>query len=298
MCIIVSIHTKVRRNMKYLTVLVLCVLATGKVTLQSLFGKKSVKTVSDAVFFNGLIFAFSAILFSVNAVGCSKSVWGYAALFALFTVLFQLTYTKALAEGNVSLTVLFVNLSMIFPVIVSAAVFNETISALRFVGILLTVISFFIGTDFKSGSMSGNWLFLTLCAMFANGGIAITQKVFASTGFNGEASAFVACSYIIAAGVSAVIYFGLSLCGKPKGYCVGKNILVISFLTGITLAVFQVLNTYAISKIDGTFLFPVYSGGSIILSAIAGIFLFRDKISKKQLCGIVSGIIAVIFMNF
>ncbi len=284
--------------MKYLTVLVLCFLATCKVTLQSLFSKKSVKTISDAIFFNGLIFAFSAILFLPKITNVSTAVWGYASVFALFTVLFQMTYTKALSVGNVSLTVLFVNLSMIFPVIVSATVFGEPISAFRFVGILLTVLSFFVGTDFKAGGINGNWLFLTLCAAFANGGIAITQKVFASTEFKSQNAAFVACAYTVAAAFSVIIYFILCLCGKPKEYKFGKNILIVSLLTGATLAIFQTLNTYAISTTDGTFLFPVYSGGSILLSTLAGIFLFRDKITKKQLCSIIVGITAVIIMNF
>jgi multidrug transporter EmrE-like cation transporter len=72
---------------------------------------------------------------------------------------------------------------------------------------------------------------------------------------------------------------------------------IFAVAVGIVLAIFQWMNTYAISVMDGSFLFPVYSGGSIILSTLVGILFFKDKLTKSQKYSITLGIIAVIIMN-
>ena len=66
---------------------------------------------------------------------------------------------------------------------------------------------------------------------------------------------------------------------------------------GVVLAVFQWLNTYAISTIDASLLFPLSSGVTIIMSTLMGIILFRDKLSLKQGISIAVGIAAVVIMN-
>ena len=72
---------------------------------------------------------------------------------------------------------------------------------------------------------------------------------------------------------------------------------IFAVAVGIVLAIFQWLNTYAISIMDGSFLFPIYSGGSIILSTLVGILFFKDRLTKRQKTSIALGVIAVVIMN-
>jgi uncharacterized membrane protein len=174
-------------HMDFLVIATLCSLATAKVSLQSHFSKKNLITSSDALFFNALIFLTSSILFLSNIPGTSVQIWLYSFSFALFTVTFQLSYTKALSIGNVSLTVMLVNLSMLFPVTVSAVIYQEPLSFTRLLGILLTVISFVFCIELKSKkSISWRWFLFSSLAMLSNGGIAITQKAFGSSSFHAE----------------------------------------------------------------------------------------------------------------
>jgi multidrug transporter EmrE-like cation transporter len=50
--------------------------------------------------------------------------------------------------------------------------------------------------------------------------------------------------------------------------------------------------------VDGTYFFPVYSGGAIVLSTLLGVIMFKDKISKNQVVGIILGIASIVLMNF
>lgn len=284
--------------MNFLIILLLCTLATSKVTLQSRFGKKNLKSDSDNILFNAVVFLTAAMLFCVDIPKASFYTWLFALTFAILTVVFQLSYTKALSVGNVSLTVMAVNLSMLFPSLVSVIFYNENLSSLRVVGIVLTVLSFILTVDinFKE-KLSHSWFIFTVIAALANGGIGITQKIFGMQVFSTEKKAFVACSYAIAFLVAIVIYLITHSRDKENIKFEISKTQIFAVAVGVILAVFQWLNTYAISIMDGSFLFPLYSGGSIILSTLVGIIFFKDKLTTRQKGSIILGIIAVIIMN-
>ena len=284
--------------MDFLIILLLCSLATSKVTLQSRFGKRKSATASDNILFNATVFLTASLLFCLDIPKASAGTWGFASVFALFTVAFQLFYTKALSVGNVSLTVMIVNLSMIFPSFVSVIFYNESLTAMRLLGILFTILSFVLAVDFKiKGKLSHSWLLFATIATLANGGIGITQKIFGASVLIGEKKSFVACAYAIA----FVVTLFLRLCMRSTNIGVttkqARSNCILAIAVGIILALFQWLNTYAISIMDGSFLFPVYSGGSIILSTIVGVLFFKDKLEKRQIISIALGVIAVVIMN-
>ena len=284
--------------MNFLIILLLCTLATSKVTLQSHFGKKSLTTNSDNVLFNATVFLTAAILFCADIPRASYQTWIFAASFAILTVIFQLTYTKALSIGNVSLTVMAVSLSMLFPSLVSVIFYNEALALMRIIGIGLTVLSFILTVDLEGErKLSRSWFIFTASASLANGGISITQKIFGSSNFNTEKRSFVACSYAIAFLVTLVLYLSMRKQKENTKSLKSYQTYIFAIAVGSILAVFQWLNTYAISVMDGSFLFPVYSGGSIILSTFVGILFFKDKLTKRQKISIALGIIAVIIMN-
>ena len=283
--------------MDFLIIILLCALATAKVTLQSRFGKKGLKTDSDNVLFNAMVFLTAALLFCADIPKASFNTWLFALTFAILTVVFQLSYTKALSVGNVSLTVMAVNLSMLFPVLVSIIFYNESLTPMRIVGIVLTVLSFTLTVDLKTKErLSRSWLAFTAMAALANGGIGITQKIFGASEFCAEKKSFVACSYAIAFLIAFTLYLFVRSRDKEAGSARARA-YIFAVAVGVVLAVFQWLNTYAISIMDGSFLFPVYSGGSIILSTLVGILFFKDKLTKTQKISITLGIIAVIIMN-
>ena len=73
---------------------------------------------------------------------------------------------------------------------------------------------------------------------------------------------------------------------------------MLTAIVGILLGSFQSLYTYASSIIDGTLLFPAYNGGATLLVTLSGVILFREKLSKRQLLGVLTGAAAIILMCF
>lgn len=284
--------------MESIIILFLCLLASSKVTIQGLFAKRQVKTTADGVLFNGMIFFFSALFFAVHAFNSHIPVIIYGAVFGLLTVLFQLCYIKAMSYGNVSLTVLLINLSMIIPVIVSVAVFGEKLSVFRVFGIVLIFITLFLNIDTKDKSKgSPKWLMLSILAAVFNGGLAVCQQLFGKTEYKSFNASFVAYSYIFATAISCVIYLFLFSKGIKASFKIKGKALIYALAVGLILGVFQTLNTKAISEIDGSLLFPVYNGGSLVLSAVSGVILLKDKLKSKQIISIILGIAAIVLIN-
>lgn len=285
--------------MQYLIVFVMCLLATSKMSFQSAFGKKSVKNTADAVAFNTLVFLFSAILFSYKIYGCSPTVWIYASLGAASSVLFQLTYTKALSMGNVSLTVLIVNFQLVISTLFSYFAYGDSLTGARIAGIILILIAFVVCTDFKENqSASKKWFVLSIVAMVGTSCASIVQKIFGESPFAKESQAYVSCLYVVAAVMTLVIYWFMARRGERKTFKTGKRAILLSMAVGVSLAVFQVINTYAIRTVDGTFLFPAYSGGTIIFSTLSGVIIFKDTLNLRQGISILIGIVAIVLMNF
>lgn len=286
--------------MKYILVLILCILATLKMSLQGMFGKNKVKNSADAFCFNALIFLFSSIAFLYEIVGCPWQVWIYATFSAVFSVIFQMTYTKALAIGNVSLTALIVNLSLVINVLVSYIFFDDNISVLRLVGILTTIVTLFMSIDIKSGiSIKGrNWILFVITAMLTSSAGSIVQKVLGESQFATYNRAFTSASYLVAAVLAFLMYKVQKSNGEDKTFKIGKDAIIYAMSIGVVLAIYVVINVYALSTVEGTFFFPTYAGGTIILSTLSGVLFFKDKLSGKQIIGVILGIVAVVLMNF
>jgi drug/metabolite transporter (DMT)-like permease len=285
--------------MKYLLVFACCLLATAKVTTQSAFSKKSVKSFPDVVFFIGLTFTVSALIFLPDLIGCSPIVWLYGAAFGLSSMLFQISYTRALSMGNVSLTVMMANLAMVFTVLLSAIVFHDPISPARLIGIVLTIAVFVINTDFKTkNKVEKSWFGLALTALLTSGAAGCTQKFFGELGPADESRAFVSASYAVGAVATFALYLILHCKNNRKTYKTAPPVFLYALGVGGFLAIFQIVYQHSINTIPGTFLYPTYAGGCIILSTLAGLVLFKDKLKRRQMISVLFGLVAVVLMNF
>ena len=56
------------------------------------------------------------------------------------------------------------------------------------------------------------------------------------------------------------------------------------------------LNLYLSGVIDSMLFFPLVNGGNIILATIMSFAVFHEKLSKRQWCGILVGMIAVLLL--
>lgn len=281
--------------MEFLIIFLVCLLATTKVTIQGKMSKNLIHNNADAIFFNTGVFLISALVFGYQIIGCSPEVWIYGAIIAVLTVAYQVFYTKALHSGCVSLTVLMINLSLIIPTLFSWLYYKERLTILGLIGIVLTIVSFFVSTETKGEKgFNKKWLIYSLIATLSTALMNIVIKIFNKSVFNGEKGAFISISYLIAFCICIILLLIFRSKGTKKTIKVNFKYVLGIVAIGVVLALHTFTNNKGVELINGTIYYAIANGGTILLSTISGVVLFKDKLSVRQLIGVIIGIVAVI----
>lgn len=228
--------------------------------------------------------------------------------FGALTLIQSYFMLRAYDSGSFAYTSVIVSLSTIIPAFSGAIFWNETLYPAQIAGIVLLVLCFAlcVGKDKEKKQMSVKWLACVILAFLSTGFIGVMQKVHQSSAYADELNGFLIISFLIsalAAGICAVIALKRKKAEqndnadgeeKPaKG--VGYFLLIV--LSGVGVALNNVINLYLSGKVDSAVFFPVVNGGGLILVTLCAVVLYREKLSVKQWAGIIVGIISVVLLS-
>jgi len=283
-----------------LWIIFLAVLSSAKIALQSAIAKNELHGTGDRILFNGIIFAAAALCFlpfGISSLTPLSAVYGI--FLGLGSICFQLCYVQAMATGPVSLTVMLINFSLLIPTVASVFLFDEPMTLLNFVGILLILISFTVTVRPESGKrINLKWVIFVMLTTFTNGALSILQKYFSHSPDAGHTAGFVLSAYMVAAVGSVVLLFPY----MRKSYsgvrpACTRRMLLFGIPAGIVLGVFQQLYTNSIGAISGVLLFPLMNSMIAIISTLFGMVVLRENLTKRQALGCIIGIAAIVIMS-
>jgi drug/metabolite transporter (DMT)-like permease len=224
-------------------------------------------------------------------------------LFGAITALQNVTSTVAFQCGPMSYTTVIICFSTLIPALSGAVFFDETIGWAQLVGIVLMLGSFLLAVERNAEEKSATlkWLALCLVALLGNGGIGIMQKVHQSSVYRDELTPFLVLAFATSSLLCTVFTFLFRRReGRPdaSGRTTKKSLLllVVMLFSGICVAVINKLNLYLSGVMDSAIFFPVVNGGGLVLTTLAALILFRERLSKKQWIGLLLGIASVIFL--
>ena len=125
------------------------------------------------------------------------------------------------------------------------------------------------------------------------------QKIHQSSNFKGELSAFLIIAFLFSAVYSLVSAF----LGCKKGQKITvmqsskvKKLFLFSVICGAGIAFCNHINMYLAGVMQAIIFYPVVNGASMLLNTIAGVALWREKLSAKQWIGLVTGGAAIILL--
>lgn len=197
------------------------------------------------------------------------SVLPYSVLFAAFYTICDVSFIKALKEGSVMLTTLFLQLALIATSVWGLLFWQAEFSFFVVVGLILAAVSIAMCLYKKeSGKFNINlkWLLFAFLAFAGNAGCCITQRT-QQTVFNGGYANFL---MVVATGISAVICGIIYFTGDKQGsvYILKKA----SYLPAISGICNAILNLFVIFMATGTlspsFIYPVLSVGGLAITII------------------------------
>ncbi len=225
--------------------------------------------------------------------------WFYTSLVigVLFITMFYLIGLSTQKAG-ITVTSISTKMSVIFPMLFSILYYQESIYAIKVVGMVLALISIFLSTvKVKSeGAPTKNLLF-PLVLFFGMGIVDSTVK------FNQEEyllNTGVIESTTVIFAVSATIGFLIQFTFNIKKI---KKLKVSTIVLGIILGLSNFGSLYFLilalnsNFLDSSIIFAVNNTAIILISVLIGRFLFDEKLSKLNWLGVAVSVIAILSLS-
>ena len=220
-------------------------------------------------------------------------------IFGLVTALQCVTNLLALQIGPLSYTSVIISFSTLISALSGVVWFGESIGILQIVGILLMLASFWLanGKDANGKRASIKWLILCSVAFFATGAIGILQKLHQSSPHKEELNAFLIVAFAVSSTLSGILFLFLQsrTRSEKKEMSTKKCSLMLLLLGllavgGFCVAVNNKFNLYLSGVIPSAVFFPLVNGGGLILTTLAALLIFRERLTVKQWIGVGLGI--------
>ena len=226
---------------------------------------------------------------------------GLGILFGAVTAFQGIANIAALQVGPMSYTAVIISFSTLISALSGVAFFGESIGWIQGVGIAMMLGSFVLAIKKEKEEKKANfkWLALCLFTFAATGAIGIMQKVHQSSAHRDELNAFLIIAFLSSALFCTVFAVLLqkreARTAREKGR-ITRRLLAIMLASGVCVAANNKYNLYLSGVMDSAVFFPIINGGGLILTTLAAVVVFGERLSKKQWIGIALGIASVIFL--
>lgn len=258
--------------------------------------------------FNALFSAVGVLLLLAYSLWTNTGLYlppagiGAAAGYGVIATLAVFAHMKALERGPVSLTSLFAKFCLVLPLGYSFLFLHEQATLFRVSGILLICVCIVIFADPRKGDrerLSRGWLAAALSLMVCNGAVQLIGKIYAMSSANEYQNAFLLWAFGFETLAALAIFLRLSR-GKSRE-CARAFVTPAVLGLSVFIAVAALSMNFAIvalaTRMDGSVFFPIYSGGPLILIALAGYLIFREEMTFRKVTGILLGIGAIVLLN-
>ena len=300
----------------YLIVLLAVVGLAVNFCLTKLYQNRTGTGFRLSVLFNIITGAFTAVLFFfINGFMNGFSLhftsfsWLMAFLLLLFCGGYALIGFKIIAMGDIAVYTLFLMLGgMMLPYFFGLIFLEEQFSYLRLAGLILMVIAIALSgrEGGKGEKKKGSLVFFLLCMIVfcLNGGGSIVSKIHQLPENIDRAvlsPVFVMMAGIIRVVIFSLIYFGIRLHDKklpadrrPAPINLPVSAILIMLASSAVDGASYLCQLAGASHLPATVLYPMITGGSVVLTAIAGRIFFGQKLTRQATIGIVLCLIATL----
>lgn len=275
---------------------------TTKNIYYNYFGKNLIETNKDTLFFNvigclgTIVFFAAAILISGESFSVSRFTITVAVIFGFVTAASQYFCLLSMNLGPMSLSILFTYLSALIPTVFGIFYRNIPPTVIQIIGLILMIATFFLSIDKgKESGITIRWLFAVAGSFLGMGGLGVCQTVHQTSAYAYEINGLLFWTFVFAFIFFTILFIPYSVKDKKAGVA-KRHYKFLDWcsmaLTGVFMGALNLICLYLSGKLPSVIFFPILNGGVMILSGLASVFLFREKLSKKRLAGLAIGIIA------
>lgn len=296
--------------MKYYFIVLLAVVGLAvNFCLTKLYQNRTGTGFRLSVLFNIITGAFTAVLFFfINGFMNGFSLhftsfsWLMAFLLLLFCGGYALIGFKIIAMGDIAVYTMFLMLGgMMLPYFFGLIFLQEEFSYLRLAGLILMVAAIALSgrEGDKEGKKKGSLVFFLLCMVVfcLNGGGSIVSKIHQLP--VNESRAVLSPVFVMMAGIIRVVIFSLIYLGirihdkklpedrRPAPIKLPLSVVLILLASSAVDGASYLCQLAGASHLPATVLYPMITGGSVVLTALAGRIFFGQKLSRRATIGII-----------
>ncbi len=264
------------------------------------FANRDIRNVGDTFFFNGGISIIWIVILAIYSAASGDFVISagsmfYGAIYGIIICSFLLFKNLSLTSGPVSLTTLIGSCPFILTTLFGVIFMNQDINSMQILGILMIIVSLILCISPKKGEkISLRWLIFSALFFLAGGGVGILYMLFGASDSATEINGMMFCAACVAFVLYFVIGFIINIINKKPCPKIHKSGLPFILLCGIASCTYMRMNLYLSTVIPSVVFFPLSNSSVVILSTLSGMVLFKEKLSKLQIAGMLIGLAALI----
>ena len=217
-----------------------------------------------------------------------------ALAFAVVMIPYYIISIKVLSLGSLAVYSMFMMLGgMLLPFLYGIIFLSEEITWGKIVGCMLLtgfIILQALSQKTPEGGEKGNkYLFfiLCLCIFVINGMTGVIAKAHQIQPKGVDEVSFTVLSCTFTAGLSGILLLIITLCKRKERFAEIKTVmnwkpLLFILLLGAAMHTGNFLILKAAANVPASVQFPLVSGGTILLSALASALIFKEKLSWKE----------------
>ncbi len=266
-----------------------------------MFDRYRVNTL-NAIVVNYWVAATLSILLDSSGISLKKAPlepWFFQAIMMgfLFITLFNII-AKSTQNIGVSVTTVANKMSLIMPVMFSIFVLHDAVNVVKVIGIILALLAVYLTTKSDNRSAVDKRFIVYPFIVFIGSGIIDTLFKYNdefTLGDNGL-EPFVSWIFITSSflGLIVLIYKYVREKSLPD-----RNSIIAGFILGFPnyFSIFFLLKSLNIGM-EGSIVIPLNNISIVAVSALSGIFIFREKGTKSNIIGLLLAIIAIGLLAF
>jgi drug/metabolite transporter (DMT)-like permease len=263
------------------------------------FGLRQVNTF-QAIVVNYFVCVLTGTIFTGADTVLNQSPdneWLYIAL-GLGAVFITIFYLMAITAQKFSMAAASIASKMAFVVPVIFSIYFLKVASefewYNIIGVGLALLATYLSSA-SDGKLKvrNRLLWLLPFFVFLGNGLIDTTINYTNLNFLDTETAAVFPIYIF---LSSAVIGGIILLIK------GTRLTTLSLLSGLVLGVTNYFTVYvfliALGQLDnnGAFVFPIFNTGIVVLSALIGIIVFKEKLSKLNKAGILLAVVAIVLV--
>lgn len=193
-------------------------------------------------------------------------------------------------RNGVVLSASFMKLGLLVPMVVSIFWFGEAPGVLHIVGFCIAIAAIIlINYDPRKATTAGSKIGLIVLLLV--GGIGdVMAKLYQELGNPALSAQFLLYTF----GGALVLSLILMVWKKERP---GKSELIFGILVAIPNYFSSKFLLAALAQLEAVIVYPCYNVGTILVATLAGIWLFRERLQKRQWIGMAAILTALVLLN-